>query len=439
MSLDSSDQYGQWADNPSDNDNDDGKETSATHPSATELSEAAFYGPLGEISKLIIPHTEADPAAILLQLIVGVGNAVGRNPHFKIEATKHHTNLFLILNGQSSKARKGTSWDNILNLLLKADFCYAPQIVSGLSSGEGLVSHLRDNRTRGDDDDEETPPIDKRLLVVESEFTRVLKVMGREGNTLSTIIRDAWDRGNFQVLTKRDPLKATNAHVSIIGHTTNEDLHRTLSACDVYNGFANRFLWAAAKRSRLLPHGGNLDPEKIAAHASSLSNLIGCAKAVGEMKRDDDAYAQWGEIYPKLSSEHPGKLGAVTNRAEGQVLRLSMIYALADGSSVIGLAHQNAALAVWAYCFNSACLIFKDLSDDDYATRNRAERILAVLKRCPKGLTRNQVLHDIFFGNLKADLLDQALKILERDKLARSIIESTGGRSAERWVSVTTT
>ncbi|MBI4512277.1 MAG: hypothetical protein HY698_21770 [Deltaproteobacteria bacterium] len=34
---------------------------------------------------------------------------------------------------------------------------------------------------------------DKRLLVIETEFARVLQVHTREGNTLSDIIRQAWD------------------------------------------------------------------------------------------------------------------------------------------------------------------------------------------------------------------------------------------------------
>ena len=74
----------------------------------------------------------------------------------------------------------------------------------GLASGEGLIWEVHDPI-------EETKPIrkggrhtgeyetiianqgeaDKRLLIIEGEFANVLKVMGREGNTLSPIIRCA--------------------------------------------------------------------------------------------------------------------------------------------------------------------------------------------------------------------------------------------------------
>src|SRR5260221_3629893 len=55
-------------------------------------------------------RTEADPMAILIQFLVALGNVVGHNPNFQVEATRHHLNLFATLVGATSKARKGTSW-----------------------------------------------------------------------------------------------------------------------------------------------------------------------------------------------------------------------------------------------------------------------------------------------------------------------------------------
>jgi hypothetical protein len=46
------------------------------------------------------------------------------------------------------------------------------------------------------------------------------------------------------------------------------------------------------------------------------------------MQRDDEAEALWQQMYEELTQDRPGLLGAVTNRAEAQVLRLSLIYAL---------------------------------------------------------------------------------------------------------------
>jgi hypothetical protein len=97
---------------------------------------------------------------------------------------------------------------------------------------------------------------DKRLLIVETEFASVLKVNARDGNTLSPILRQAWDSGNLRILTKNSPARATNAHISIIGHITKEELLRFITDTELANGLANRFLWVLVRRSKILPEGG---------------------------------------------------------------------------------------------------------------------------------------------------------------------------------------
>ena len=99
---------------------------------------------------------------------------------------------------------------------------------------------------------------DKRLLVVEGEFATALRVLGREGNILSAVVRNAWDTGDLRTLTKNSPAKATGAHISIIGHVTRDELLRYLGTTEAANGFANRFLWVCVRRSKVLPDGGRL-------------------------------------------------------------------------------------------------------------------------------------------------------------------------------------
>ena len=41
------------------------------------------------------------------------GNVMGRCPYYQVEGDHHHTNLFAVLVGDSSKSRKGTSWGRI--------------------------------------------------------------------------------------------------------------------------------------------------------------------------------------------------------------------------------------------------------------------------------------------------------------------------------------
>jgi hypothetical protein len=73
---------------------------------------AAYHGLLGEIVRRLEPETEADPVAILAQLLVCFGAAVGRGAYFQVEATRHHPQEFVLIVGESATSRKGTSWDH---------------------------------------------------------------------------------------------------------------------------------------------------------------------------------------------------------------------------------------------------------------------------------------------------------------------------------------
>jgi hypothetical protein len=52
----------------------------------------------------------------------------------------------------------------------------------------------------------------------------------------------------------------------------------------------------------------------------------------------------------RASADQPGLLGALTARAEAQVIRLALLFALLDKEGSIGVAHLKAALAFWRYC-----------------------------------------------------------------------------------------
>jgi hypothetical protein len=75
-------------------------------------------------------------------------------------------------------------------------------------------------------------------------------MMSRPTNILSIILRNAWDTGDLRTLVKNNPARATDAHISLVGHITNEELKRELNECELFNGFANRFLWLVSRRSK---------------------------------------------------------------------------------------------------------------------------------------------------------------------------------------------
>jgi hypothetical protein len=313
-------------------------------PWPAALDDAALHGIAGEFVRMVEPNTEADPAAVLLQFLVSFGALVGRGPHYRVEGDEHHANLYALMVGATAKGRKGTSWSRVREVFERIPD-WKPH-VSGLSSGEGLKYHVRDPR-------EETKPkktgelvteivdegvSDKRLLVVESEFASALRTAQRPGNTLSATIREGWDSGNLRTLTRQDAITATGAHVCIVGHITDDELRAELTATDSANGFANRFLFVAVKRSKRLPFGGErADDAEVQAFASRLAALADRARTRDRITLTSDARTAWAAVYVELSEGTGGLHGAVTARAEAQVIRLALVYSLLDGAEAISL------------------------------------------------------------------------------------------------------
>ncbi len=406
-----------------------------------ELVDEALYGLAGEIVRTIDPYTEADRVAVLLNMLAGFGNCINTAPHARVQHDCHPARLFVVQVGDSSKGRKGTGWSTPRYLLSLCDADWSKDRVKpGLSSGEGLIYNVRDPLNKKEPIKEKGRVVDyqevcvdegekdKRLLIVEPEFASVLTVANREGNTLSEIIRQAWDNGNLSPLTKSNPIKATNAHISLIGHITWQELLVRLDDTSKANGFANRFLWALVRRSKELPEGGAVPEEKLFSLAERLREAIAFSRTVSEMKRDEEAKALWAAVYHDLSEGRPGLLGAVLSRAEAQVLRLSLIYALLDKSDIIKVAHLQAALAVWEYCEKSAVLIFGQRLGDP-----TADRILEALRNAgPQGLAENDI-HELFGRNKSANERARALNLLASLGLAQMEKQGTAGRPRTVW------
>ncbi len=405
------------------------------------LAREALHGLAGEFVETVIPHSEADPAAFLIQFLIAFGNVVGRSAHYVVEEARHSLNLFGVLVGTTSKGRKGTSWNRVLRRFAAVDADWVKDRVSGgLSSGEGLISKVRDpvqklEPIRGREqrvkeyqkvivDEGES---DKRLLVVEEEFSSPLQVARREGNTLSPLIRRAWDTGMLASMTRNNPLKATDAHVSIIGHITKQELLRHLDSTETANGFANRFLWFCTRRSKSLPDGGHAHELDWNPFDAKLTKAVRFGRGVGQIARDNDSRKLWHAVYPKLSEGQPGLLGAVISRAEAQVLRLACVYALLDCSSIIMPEHLKAALAVWEYAEASARFVFGNALGDPVA-----DDILRALRASATGLTRTEI-RDLFGRNKTGTQIQRALALLQEHALADFRTEESGGRSAEIW------
>lgn len=392
---------------------------------APVLDEDALHGVFGNAIELLDGVTEAEPAAVLLHLLIAFGAMAGPSPYVAVGTGKQTAKTFGVVVGDSAKARKGTAWTDAKTILSAVDQVFFEQhYVSGLSSGEGLIHRVRDV--------EETnqaglplDPRDPRLLVVEPEWGKVLRLNQRQGNTLSAIVREAWDHGPLEVLTRTDPMRAGYHHIGLVGHVTVEELLAELDSTTAANGFANRHLFIYVKRNRLLPRPKSIDAGALSRTAALLRGAVADAQQRGEVERTDAAWKRWEVIYRETEESMPlaGIAGHLSSRAPAQILRLALIYALADGAPQIDVHHLDAGYAVWRYSEASVRHVFGQRLGN-----STAERLLKAARAAgPSGLD-GRATYAALDRNVAKEDVEMAVALLTRLGLIESRLIPPGPR-----------
>lgn len=386
------------------------------------LKEAAYYGLAGEIVRFLLPFTEAHPAALLADILamfgVMAGHPLGPWPHMVADGAQHPARLNVLVVGNTARARKSTAFQQVRGIFRYVDPEFLEtQIVGGFGSGEALINDLA-----------QAP--DKRRLIAEDEFSRPLTVAQREGQILSAVMRQAWDGGTLRSITKRERLVARGVHVAVIGHITAEELKAKVGhGTEAANGFLNRFLHIWVERSQILASGGQPDERQLRYYARRLSITLRKAPEITEMSRSDRGENMWRHFYERMALDEPGGvLEYVIARSEAQLLRLSVAYALLDGSSIIKTQHIRAAAALWDYSRASAAYI--------YGNGPRAELVHdAVEQAGDMGITRTDI-SNLLGRHCSTAEVDSILRTLAHAGTIRIETEKTGGRPRQRILAV---
>lgn len=400
-------------------------------PSWPVLSEVALQGAAGELVRLLDPDTEADPAAVLACLLSAAGAYIGIGPHILVANEKHPALIWPLIIGGTNEGAKGTAWSLVRKILDRVDFTFAADCVaSGLSSGEGLIERVRDGH--GDDpsaNDFDEGVLDKRLLVVETEFAAVLARLARSGNTLGPIMRDTWDGRPLQTMNReKSKLRADTHHIAVIANITPGELVAKLEQSDLDGGTVNRFLPVMSKRSKDLPEGGNISDEVLNKAVAILRAAQDAARS-RPYERTSGARELWRRRYAKLAAGLGGERRETqaTARARPQVLRLALAYALIDCSDELRVEHLRAALAFWDYVLASAVYVFGNPhapGDDD-----ASEALLAFIAACGSaGRTREQIRSDHFGRHKLAKDITALLAPLIKAGRVDQTVEPTTGR-----------
>jgi hypothetical protein len=396
------------------------------------IAPEAFHGVLGETVQALAPHTEADPAGVLACLLVYFGAAAGPGPHFRLSGATHTGRLNVLVVGDSARARKGSAEAVIRWVMEHADPAIATsRRGTGINSGEGLIEAVRDEKwgkdKSGADVMVDEGIKDKRLLLYEPEFAgRLMPAIRRSGSTISALLRMAWDDGNLQTMT-RNPLKATGAHICVIGNATIDELLLEMSPSDIAGGLMNRFLFVAVRAGHLLPFGGTIDDQGVGELGRTIRRQLDRARVRSRIDFGETAKARWADDYERLRADSPdGPLGHLTARGPIQVQRLALVYALADDARCIEADHLVAAQAMWEFCRASAALVVSSNTSGSLTGNPDADQMLELLVGSGKAWAARDLALELGWSGAKVAAVRGRLERLSLVRLG--VLKGTGGR-----------
>src|SRR5262249_43455878 len=152
------------------------------------------------------------------------------------------------------------------------------------------------------------------------------------------------------------------------------------------------------------------------------------AQTLGRITMTDLAAEAWEKNYADLSGDRPGLLGAILGRAEAQVIRIALIYALLDNTERIDLPHLRAALAIWGLCEDSTAQTGGTRPADDVA-----DAILVALKAAGlAGMGRTE-MSNLFSRHVPSARITMVLQNLQNAGKAERVPAPTPGHGERRW------
>ena len=404
-----------------------------------QLPPAALYGLPGEVATTLSEASGADPAAVLVTFLALLGNAAGPQPHARFGGAEHPARLFAVLVGDAATGRKGTALAAVEPLFADADPDWAAgRVLYGLQSGEAMIDWVADDHSK-----------DCRLMVVETEFGRLVETMARAG-TLSAHLRNAWDGRAMQRVTTRFIQRASRAHVSLLAMITPEELLRHHKRLSQAGGLESRILYVyTAPVKDVSPFADTADHSPLAArvrtvletsreavmnHTDPISRYLLTLRGIQPrttLRVDDGVISGWGTAVKARLPHASEGFRSLHSRAESQVIRLAAAYALADMSPVITAVHTEAALGLLSYCAQSAEVVFS-VPVAQLPPRVNPSHTAKIVRhlhdRYPEWVSRDEIGSGVLRSNIPAADMEAALAELAARRLIERRQVETAGR-----------
>lgn len=400
-----------------------------------------FYGVLGWLGQQAAEGTEVNPVAAMAAAMSWLSAGMGRNPYIAVGDECHHLRLYSLHVGRSSRGGKGMALGllkRVIKALSEVDAPEsAPQMhTGGLSTREGLALLIHDGYKDGK---EEVPAIeDKRLFIIESEFANVLAQGKREGNTLSTCLRDAWDGIGIRPAIKSSRIWASRPHIAMHGSITPTELRTKMGTGDLTNGFANRFLMVWGERTSTIPFPSRASDTAVDALANEFRAVLRHGLAgyptnteARRLTLSRSATGLYVDSYRSFATPHPGgeMISGLLQRRAPMMLRIAGLFAMADMTWEISREHMDAAWAWMNYYAQSVHMIFAPTVDTEGEMHRseEAEKLHLWLSNSGDWRSRKEINRECFSGHLSKTNIDAAIECLAMEgRIERREIDTNG-------------
>lgn len=342
--------------------------SSGGKPNLPIFPSAAWRGLFARYRDLVAPTTEAAEALLFGAFMCALSFLVGRSVTLPWGSGRMPPVLHAVVLGTSAKGRKSTALDDAVDIVAEPLMPKAAQdgepdpaqVITGLGSGEGFAEAIADQMWRppGDEEREDPPETQtgRRGIFVVHEVAALLDKIARgQAGAMEDFMLAAFDaRSKWSHRTRNGreskPLTITNGVAIFLGASTYAWLAEKLTDTQVMAGLVNRILWFAGPRSRSLPIRPRIPQDMIAALQDDITKALLWVRGK-ECSLSEEATVRHAAFYAE-EQEKPGEsevADAAVARSDVLALRLAMLLAIADCTTIIGTEHVEAAWAVVRY------------------------------------------------------------------------------------------
>jgi hypothetical protein len=371
--------------------------------------EDAWRGPFKVYREAMRGTSEAPDTAHFTALWAVAAACLRRRVSFHYAFT-HYPNVYLVNFGNTGDSKTSAGRQG---LRLLPD--QGVKLLRGVGSAEALGDWMQQP--------EEGPPV-SHLLFIE-ELATLLTRGGWEGSTLLSFLTETFDAPErYEIPFRKNPILVQEPTPTLVAGTTVEWLWKGLREIDVHGGFGNRIFYATGPPKPPIPLPAKPNQEALAEVRSHLQRLATLPSI--ELVFVPDALALWSEFYLAWKATSWSELTtAAIKRIPTYIVKLSMVYACLEGTSLITADQLSAAIKVGHYGAKCADQLMN--RHRQHSIQGKCEaRVLAVLKEVD--LPPWQI-HRRISGSYTAEELARVLRALEAAGAIFQVRKTSRGES----------